>query len=329
MTTSSLLALALALPASAAPDARALLESALTPPATAYAAETKILVYPRPKPGAAKARPLSQARSVRWSPPDSRRLEMHRRRGGPAVFFDLEEGGTRVASWPEKGAGWRFPSRPLAPAARAALLLSRYELAVSTGGRPLKRAADRLEFRDRGVLRAAWWVDRETGLVLRREDYRPDGSLQRRERLLSLAWGSAPSPAAFPLPAKPGGLDDPYFKEHEGLPAASSAAFAARHPGWLPPGCVPFVAVASRDLKAVHVSYNDGAKAVTVSQGALKAPAGEPYARVRLGSVPASLHEVPEGLSVAFRAGGRDFQVTGDLPEADLLAVALTLAEAR
>jgi hypothetical protein len=323
-------ALLAALPAAAETGARALLTRALTPPAAAYALEYKILVYPKPKASGAKVRPVSQVRTARWSPPAERLLRMHRRRGAQAVFFETESAGVRTAAWPEKSAYWRFRVRAPSPSERAALLLSRFEISAGPGGRQASRPAERLDMREKGGrLRASWWIDRETGLVLRRDDYRPDGSLQRRERALSLTLAPVEAEASPAVPEGAGGLDAPFLKEHEGLPSPD-ASFGIRHPSWLPHGCVPFVAVASKDRRVVHVSYNDGAKAVTVAQGApgaLERPKSSPYARAALKGAAASLHEVPEGLAAVFSYRGRDYRVTGDLPEHELILTASSLTE--
>lgn len=84
------------------------------------------------------------------------------------------------------------------PAAKGlARLRSLYELSVTTGGVVAKRKTWKVELRlkSTGLLRRALWVDRESGLLMKRETYRTDGSLARRERLSKLALPAAVEPA--------------------------------------------------------------------------------------------------------------------------------------
>lgn len=67
-----------------------------------------------------------------------------------------------------------------------------YAVTVSTGGVVAKRRTWKLELRLRsGILRRALWVDRDSGLLMKRETYRDDGTLRRRERIVKL---SLPAP---------------------------------------------------------------------------------------------------------------------------------------
>lgn len=73
-----------------------------------------------------------------------------------------------------------------------------YDITVSTGGVVAKRKTWKLDLRLKsGVLRRALWVDRDSGLLMKRETYRDDGSLRRRERLVKLELPAAVDPAVF------------------------------------------------------------------------------------------------------------------------------------
>lgn len=88
----------------------------------------------------------------------------------------------------------RDPEKAEAGLARLKAL---YEISVSTGGVVAKRRTWKLELRLKsGVVRRALWVDRDSGLLMKRETYRDDGTLRRRERIVKLEL-PAPVPAAF------------------------------------------------------------------------------------------------------------------------------------
>ena len=94
-----------------------------------------------------------------------------------------------------------FHAEDEAPQAGLDRLKSLYEMTVSTGGVVAKRKTWKiaLVLRKSGVLRRVLWVDRDSGVLMKRETYRDDGSLARRERLASLTfpsslgWSTSPS----------------------------------------------------------------------------------------------------------------------------------------
>ena len=120
---------------------------------------------------------------------------------------------------------------------RLARLRSLYELTVSTGGVVAKRKTWRIELRlkTNGVLRRALWVSRDDGLLMKRETYRDDGGLARRERVTKLE-----------LPAA--------------VDAAPFADAAPRKP-WTPPG---FVFAGEKDGAK---TYTNGLESYTVKDG--------------------------------------------------------------
>ncbi len=84
------------------------------------------------------------------------------------------------------------------PEAGLSRLLSLYVMAVSTGGVVAKHKTWKVELRLKsGVLRRTLWVDRVSGLLLKRETYRDDGTLARRERLVKLLLPAFVDPASF------------------------------------------------------------------------------------------------------------------------------------
>lgn len=84
-----------------------------------------------------------------------------------------------------------------AAAKALARLRGLYDVSVSTGGVVAKRKTWKLELRLKsGILRRTLWVDRGSGLLMKRETYADDGALRKRERIVKLALPS-PVPAAF------------------------------------------------------------------------------------------------------------------------------------
>lgn len=154
------------------PDADALVLRALAGPATGYAAVERVQVFlPGRKPKALKA-------DVTALPGGPVRREIHAAKKIAAPLIQ-----TRVREAPEAG---------------LKRLRAHYELSVSTGGVVAKRKTWKLELRRKnGTLRRALWVDRDSGLLLKRETYRDDGAVARRERIVTLELPAALAAASF------------------------------------------------------------------------------------------------------------------------------------
>lgn len=161
------------------PEADALIRRMLAGPSTGYISEERIQVFlSGKKPKALKIRRTGHADGRVKSEQTSVKKK------GPILL------GIDVArESPETG---------------LARLRSFYELTVSTGGVVAKRKTWKVELRLKpsGVLRRALWVDRDSGLLMKRETYRDDGSLSRRERLVKLELPAQVSDADFPAQAR-------------------------------------------------------------------------------------------------------------------------------
>ena len=142
------------------PGADALLLRALAGPATSYAAVERLQVFQAgKKPKALKVEVTSIPGRVR------RVVVPGKKKAAPLVEVRERE-------------------RPEAGLSRLKTL---YEIEVSTGGVVAKRKTWKLELRLKsGTLRRALWVDRDSGLLMKRETYRDDGTLRRRERIVKL-----------------------------------------------------------------------------------------------------------------------------------------------
>jgi hypothetical protein len=153
------------------PGADELLLKTLSGPATGYAAVERVQVFlPGKKPKALKVEVVSL-------PGGRMRRETLPPKKKAAPLVEVRD--------------------PEAAAAGLARLNALYEVSVATGGVVAKRKTWKLELRLKsGVLRRALWVDRDSGLLMKRETYRDDGTLRRRERIVKLEL-PAPVPAAF------------------------------------------------------------------------------------------------------------------------------------
>lgn len=177
----------------------------------------------------------------------TRREVMIGRKKAPAMIH-VRDGREIVIYWPSKKKLWRGPSPEEAPAAALARLHSVYELSVYSGGRVAKRLTWRVNMRTAsGALRRSLWVDRETGLALKREIYRADESLARRERIVKLEMGVEISPALLRL---------------ETPSATEAVAFNAPpfYPRWAPDGFIP------TDSSPTSMSFSDGADTYTIER---------------------------------------------------------------
>jgi hypothetical protein len=296
MTRSSLLlALLLAAPAGAArraevPPASDLLALALHPTAS-YRAQGRVQFFP---PGR-KAK--SQALSVSASG-ERFYKEFSSSAKKPAALALGSDGRTRSLLHVRSGALWTGPAMGDA-AASGKLLAELYELSSSSGGVVARRSTWRLDFREKkgGALRRSWWLDRKSGALLRREQYRADGSLSRRERFSRFQEGdpgrsfAAPSGKAQPW-TQPGGL------------------------GWRPDGFLPLEQRRGDGVR-VYV-YGDGQASLTLTRSAMTAGA-----RRVMGLV-----TQPEGLGWGWLCGEEHCYVEGDLLEDELRRAAASV-EAR
>lgn len=90
--------------------------------------------------------------------------------------------------------------------AELARLKNAYEITVTTASNTVaRRKTWRLELRLRsGLLRRALWVDRDSGLLLKRETYRDDGTLARRERFAKLELPALVDERLFDSPLREG-----------------------------------------------------------------------------------------------------------------------------
>ncbi|MEQ1919981.1 MAG: hypothetical protein ABL955_12350, partial [Elusimicrobiota bacterium] len=166
------------------PDADAVVLKALTGPATGYVAVERVQVFrPGQKPKAIKANIFGLP-----GKPVRREVLAAKKKAAPLIQVRDRE----------------------AAAAGLARLRDIYTLSVSTGGVVARHKTWKIELRLRsGALRRALWVDRDSGLLMKRETYRNDGSLARRERIVKL---TLPAPVD-PVSLKPDPSTGPWMPD--------------------------------------------------------------------------------------------------------------------
>ncbi|MDE2510971.1 MAG: hypothetical protein KGL74_07600 [Elusimicrobia bacterium] len=312
------------------PEPAALLERVLSFPSQSCAARVRVQAF---GPAGAAGKAKAQTRLVRFRAPAFRRIEVAGRKAGPPALLAVSDGRELLTAWPKAGRGWLGADPPPDAAAERARLESLYELSVSTGGRAARKATWRLDLRSRadGRLRRSYWLSRAGGLILKREDYRPDGTLLRRERAVRL---EAPefSAADFLVRAPDGAkVEASTVPFDEGGAFRAREDFPVRYPRWLPVGFVLLEhPVPDGDGRSVTLVYTDGVTTLTiVERPSGPAPtAGSPYAEVRLSSGSGKLSFAEGATRLDWTRGGRDEFASGDLPEADLARVADSVPEA-
>lgn len=298
------------------PDAGALLVAALSSPATGYQAQGRIQSF---APG---RKPKALGMTVYYLPDGRLRREVRVSPRKPPEQVYLEDGGKRELYWPKLATAWKGVVTHEAAAERAARLRTLYELSISTGGRVAKRPTWRLDLRGPdGVLRRAYWVDRAEGLLLKCEEYRPDGSLLRRERLTALKVAT-PDPALFRLDVPPGTPTAPLTAPRGAVPPG------AVFPRWIPDG---FLALESRtEGGSFLIRYGDGVETFSLAQRIGVEPDGRETSgrTVRLKNGGRGvLGREADGSRLTFRAGGRAYAISGEIPEDEMLRVADSLSE--
>jgi len=302
----------LAMPAAARSRARrslpapeALVLKALAGPATGYTGLMRVQMF---RPG---GKPKGVTVAVAALPGGRVRRETKMGRRKTAGLICVRDGRTASLSWPAQKRSWSGPDRIESPEAGLARLSALYELAVSTGGLVAKHTTWRVNLSvPGGRVRRSLWVDRASGLLLKSENYRPDGTLARRERFMKLALPSDPDASVFRM--------EPAAGTH---PAAS---FVPGFPRWAPDGFMLVEASSSR------VRYSDGAANVTVEVFPAQAgPRGTNSRTVKFAGRELKIAEDKEGYAIVTLVGSRFYVFFGDLPEDELVRMALSVEDGR
>jgi sigma-E factor negative regulatory protein RseB len=269
---------------------------------------------------------------VRHRAPGQSRLE-YLGAGQEPYLIIVDDGTHRWHYHPEDGTAFVGASQGRfsdAPDQSLSLLRHNYHLQPNGTGEIAGRLVDVVELVPRGCGRPAqrFWVDRETGVILRTEQYRLDGSLA------ALTVFTAFTPARS--------LPDETFRlrlakevrvtagEAVGTPLQSlreRSGVALRLPAELPPGYVFDSASLSQTgrEKGVHLRFTDGLGVISLFQ-----QTAEPLARYRLEGAQAValrsgrgwLREQCGGYVLNWTADGVNFTLVGEVPASVLVRIA-------
>lgn len=308
----------LAVPAAARPRAPKALPAADAMLTRAFSAPAKnLLAHGRVQSFAPGKKPKSVGTTVYWGANGKRRWEVRKSPRKPALLTSIDDGATTTKIWPKLNAVWAGPSTHESAQEQVERLHALFDVRVSTGGRVAKRRTWRIDLlASDGRLRRSLWVDREDGLLLKRESYRLGGGLSRRERVLRLE----------DLPSDP----DLFHADAAGalpLNVPRGAAAPVRVPRWVPDGYIPLEVLAEGGR--VVLSYGDGRSTFTVSESRASGGARATGRTVTLKrGVRASLTASGETQTLARRSGADVDEVSGELAEDDLARVMDSLPEA-
>ncbi len=235
--------------------------------------------------------------------PEGVRIEAAAKRHAPLALLEVINSKKRMQAWPQAGRAWIGP----AVVTKEDVELTMYDLSVSTGGRVAGQATWRLDMRSKadGRVRRSWWIGKKGPRILRREDYRRNGTILRRERVIKTEQTQL-GKAAF-LAEVPGGL-----------------AVSTRPTIWTPIGYVPL----ERSWETSQI-YGDGLRQIVLSATRVDVAKSseKPYAEVRLTSKTVGFFDSEDGTRLSWRKDGVDFTLTGDVAEADLARVADSVAK--
>ena len=271
--------------------------------------------------------PNRKAKAQYWrmsSGPDGVRVEATAKRGGDLALLELNDRKTRLQAWPKAGRAWLGP----ATKANDALELTMYDLFVSTGARVAGHSTWRLDMRSKedGRARRSLWIDKKNARVLRLEDYRRDGFLSRRERVMRIddsRKGDPPFAVQSPAGHTVTNMHTPYVVYASTPPRDSMEPLYA---DWTPIGFVLYEKTWANDHWILV--YSDGLRQVSLVEGrrGAKGPHQAPIGASGPPTQAAAFLDSTEGLRLEWQSSSLSFTLTGDLIEADLKRMADSVA---
>jgi sigma-E factor negative regulatory protein RseB len=175
-----------------------------------------------------------------------------------------------------------------------------------------------------GSLAARYWLDRATGLPLRREMFDSTGHLVNEGAFIDLKLGGDPDPAPArsisawsAQPSRP----DLFLLERQGWPVPSTLA-----------GDMSLVGVSRAEAsgsKVLDASYSDGLSVVSVfMQHGVLARALPGWNKIKIGNV-AVYSSAPDERSLTWSAGGIVYTVISDAPQPTVDSIVVQLPHDR
>lgn len=177
--------------------------------------------------------------------------------------------------------------------------------------------------RSTGTLAATFWIDRRSGLPVRREVYDESGRLVRASAFVQLRLGVPPPTTSTPVVAS-------------AVPEARvglADLVSMRDAGWVLPGQLPGGMVlydagvqGAGEARVVHLSYTDGLSTLSMfeQQGRLATDALTQWSRQRMGG-PVYVHDYGLGRRVTWNGRGRVYTIVGDAPTGAVAQVVSSL----
>jgi len=245
-------------------------------------------------------------------------------RGGVADTSLVELAHDPVRGSVVSGADGKHPEVAAATAFLDLRMLDRlaasYDLAVSGPGQCTGRDASVIEARraDGGVA-GRFWVDRDSGMLLRREVFDEQGERVRSAAFVDLAVQGEATAAPAVVPSRLSGSERP----------AAALLERLRDEGWHVPEALPdgfALFEARRDGEVLHLAYTDGLSVLSLfsQAGGLGEHAVDGFARESVDGTPVWVRRTaPE--RVVWQGGGQVWTLVSDGPEASVQAAVLAL----
>jgi hypothetical protein len=306
------------------PEPQKLLLQAMTIPKQRMLANTRAQIFDEE--GHAKA----QYRTVRLIPPFYKRIEVMTKKDGPVVFVQVSERQRQYRQWPMKERTWSFPAAPTDWMRQVSDISRLYHLDVSSSSRVAGLSSWRLNLRSRWDhrIRRSYWISKKTGFVLRREDYRPNGHITRRDKVIRINREDRTANQSTEYPPEVMSLSSvPYLNPEKAL-AVSTAAF--RFPSWLPDGYILLqIENDEKNPQSVRAIYTDGIMDIVVeqaSQGTLSKNSLTLLGQENIswGSIQMLVSDQMSGIQ--WSRDGQDHRITGSVSEVDLVLIADSMA---
>jgi hypothetical protein len=218
----------------------------------------------------------------------------------------------------------RTPSTAVLDPRMLTRLVSAYALEVSGPGRCAGRAASVVEARRAdGQLAGRFWVDQDTGVLLRREVFNGDGRRVRSSAFVELEVTETTADSSAPVqrvaPAAWSGRERP----------APEAVARLRDAGWHVPEDLPQgfrLFETRREDQVLHLAYTDGLSTLSLfaQDGQLGSSGMAGFTAEQVGGRPVWVRRsAPE--RVVWSGGDRVWTLVSDAPEDAVLAVVAAL----
>lgn len=175
-------------------------------------------------------------------------------------------------------------------------------------------------------------IDRETKIVLDKQEFSRDGSLKGEVRFEKISYTASIPPADFALPKEYQLVQGPTFGESPQAPQliVGRAGFPARAPRTLPEGFAPVEGslVELKSVRTVHLLYSDGIRTVSLFENATASTldmTGLQPQWISIGSRRAQYAESGAMALLAWGDGALHYALVGELslPELKSLAAAI------